>query len=62
MALFKSTFDEADMSTDYELVDKQTADLQKKSNPKSKQILNDAIDLAMKGDLSYLKKITHQSL
>lgn len=29
MALFKSTFDEADMSTDYELVDKQTADLQK---------------------------------
>ncbi|KAK8839335.1 hypothetical protein M9Y10_032270 [Tritrichomonas musculus] len=57
MALFKSTFDEADMSTDYELVDKQTADLQKKSNPKSKQILNDAIDLAMKGDLSDLKKI-----
>lgn len=57
MALFKSSFDEADMSTDFQLVDKQTAELQKKSNPKSKQILNDAIDAAMRGDLTDLRKI-----
>ena len=57
MTLFVSSFDEAEMEPNLELVDKETLELQKKSNPNSKYSLLNAIDSAINGDLTELKKI-----
>lgn len=57
MTLFASSFDDAPMEPNIELVDRETLELQKKSNPNAGQALIDAIDEAINGDLTALKKI-----
>lgn len=54
---FVSSFDEAEMEPNLELVDKETLEFQKKSNPNAAKALLDAIDAAINGDLTDLKKI-----